>query len=335
MKKKVLFISVSFMSLYKDIINELEKQGYDVIYMQDIHFPRNGFDINKRKPLYIELYRQSFKHKKYWRKQIREHNIDFVFDYLLVIDGFSLVNSGFLDFLEKKNPNIKKVLYLFDRTHNNYRFDLLFKSFDKIYSFDQLDCKLFGLTLLPIYWVPTSSNIKKIDIFGFGTYMPNRYILFNYVENLTRDTHLKTYIKLYMKEIPNTLKYKLRKLIKGSWYPESVYNSSLSTNKTIPPSIFRSMLSEARIVLDTHDVVQDGLTARFMWALGAGSKIITTNKSVMDYPFFDENQIAIFDIDHPFITKDFLTTGCEIDINKKSIIDQYRIDNWIKTLLSI
>lgn len=334
MSKKVLFISVPFMSLYRDVIEELNRQGYEVTYLQDCHLPHNFYDIHKRRPNSFEIFLQGRIHKRYWKKQIRECQSDFVFDILLVIDGFSLVNSGFLEYLEQKNPMIKKVLYLFDRTYNNYLFDLIFKSFHQVYSFDLQDCKYYGLKLLPIYWVPTTSSVKKIDVFGFGTYMPNRYILFDYVNNLTKGTQLVTIIKLYLNEYPNTLRFKIRKLIKGGLCPDNVYKSSLITHQTIPPCEFRKMLSESKIVLDSHDIVQDGLTARFMWALGSGAKIVTTNSAVRHYPFYDEHQIAIFDVENPYVSKEFLTSEYVVDDNKRRVIDQYRIDNWIRTLLS-
>ena len=169
------------MSLYKDITKELQNQGYDVVYLEDCDPSNNYFDIHEKKRSSIEKKIQSWRNKIYWKKQIQNHHIDYRFDYLLVIDGFSLINSGLFEFLENINPCIKKILYLFDRTYKNYMFNLMFKSFDKIYSFDIKDCSIYHINLLPIYWVPTDENEKKIDIFGFGTYMPNRLVLFNYI----------------------------------------------------------------------------------------------------------------------------------------------------------
>lgn len=334
MGKKVLFISVPFMSLYKDVIGELEKQGYDVTYMQDKHFAHNSYDIHNRTPNIVGSFLQARKHRKYWYRQIRKGMRNLYFDYLLVIDGFSLVNSGFVELLEKWNPRIKKILYLFDKTYNNYLFDFVFKSFDKIFTFDIHDSQYYGINLLPIYWVPTSSATKTIDVFGFGTYMPNRYTLYNYVYNLTKESKLKCFIKLYIGETNNTLCFRLRKRIGRLSYPNEIYQSSLATHETIPPSEFRRLLSESRVILDSHDVAQDGLTARFMWALGSGAKIVTTNKAIRDYPFYDENQIVIFDEKNPSLSMDFFQSDYEMNEKKREIINQYRIDNWVKTLMA-
>lgn len=334
MGKKVLLISIPFMSLYKDIIGELEKQGYDVTFMADTHMSHNSYDIIKGTPNRIGYYVQAKRHEKFWQRQVRNNPCDLFFDYLLVIDGFSLVNSGFIELLEKKNPNIKKVLYLFDKTYRNYCFDLNFKYFNKIYTFDIQDSEYYGINLLPIYWVPSQSRIETIDIFGFGTYMPNRFILFNYVDQLTKGTNLKKYIKIYVKGYSGTCVYKIRKVLGRLSYPVEIYKSPLVTHQTIPPSEFRKLLSESKVILDSHDVVQDGLTARFMWALGSGKKIITTNKAVQNYSFYDEKQIKIFEETNPNVLMDFLQSDYKIDEKKRIIVDQYRIDNWVKELLA-
>lgn len=329
-RKRVLLVSVKFMSLYQDIINELERQGYEVSFMEDVCFERNYYNLRCKGNKYLHVFQGLF-NKFYWRNKIKKNKIDYKFDYFICIDGFSLINSGFIEFLMNNNPSIKKILYLYDRTYENYRFDLLFPLFDNIYSFDIKDCQVYGLNLLPIYWIPTEVLEKKIDIFGFGTYMENRYQLFLYVDSISNDKKLNSFIKLYIPEKKQDVFSKIRR-IRGGGVPDKIYKSHLITHLTIPPNLFRDYIASSNIVLDTHDIIQDGLTARFMWALGAGAKIITTNEAAKHYPFYNEEMIKIVDVNNIEIPPSFFDNSkCYYD-NK--IVNQYRIDNWVKTLLS-
>ena len=95
------------------------------------------------------------------------------------------------------------------------------------------------------------------------------------------------------------------------------------------------MISKSRAILDTQASYQDGLTARFMWALGEEKKIITTNDNILKYPFYTPEQFYILNENNlsgipEFLKKDFVMT----DSNRK-IVAQYRIDNWLDTLLML
>ena len=95
---------------------------------------------------------------------------------------------------------------------------------------------------------------------------------------------------------------------------------------------------ESEVVIDTAPDNQDGLTARFMWALGAKRKIITTNEHVLKYPFYSPQQILVVDADdieknrHDVIS--FMESPLQIPSDKLVEIDKYRIDNWLGELLS-
>ena len=104
------------------------------------------------------------------------------------------------------------------------------------------------------------------------------------------------------------------------------------------PSEFRAMINRSKVIVDTHPEHQDGMTARFMWAMGAGKKIITTNVSIVDYDFYTPN--SIFVIDKPLNEKieNSLWTFINEDSNAndivRGIINKYKIDNWIKTIIN-
>ena len=113
---------------------------------------------------------------------------------------------------------------------------------------------------------------------------------------------------------------------------KNIYDSELITHEQLSPEEFRELIYSSDCIIDTYNTFQEGMTPRFMWALGAGKKIITTNFNAKNYNFYSDDQIYILN-ERVDSLQEFLKK--EIDVNKnKHIIENYRIDNWIKTILS-
>lgn len=61
-------------------------------------------------------------------------------------------------------------------------------------------------------------------------------------------------------------------------------------------------------MLDVNPPYQVSLSTRAYEAIASRRKYITTNKHIMDYEFYDPNNILIIDIDNPVIPKKFIQT---------------------------
>ena len=119
-----------------------------------------------------------------------------------------------------------------------------------------------------------------------------------------------------------------------SYIPFTDVFNGLVTNKSLLPTEFRGYIYESEVIIDTHVEYQDGLTARFMWAVGAEKKIITTNKIVKEYVFYSPEQFFIlgedsFDRLAGFVSTKFLMS----EKNRKEVL-KYRIDNWLETIIN-
>lgn len=334
-------MSSKFMDIYKDIIHELEIQGYEVTWIQDEQIPNNPFMI-KYNNSYTEenIIEYLAKVKIFWERTLSETTYSGSFDYFLAIDGL-MVHPYLFDTLRRRNPQIRIVLYLYDRVQGMYQIDRFFKYYDDVYSFDKLDVSQFKLHYLPIYWVPSKTDEEiKYDVFGLATYSmikSERNEIFRKVKKIAQDNCLSEYIKLvFPKKVQNRLLYRIKHFIKlvlgRASIPLSDFDNGLISTVSINPVEFRKIIQQSRTVLDIQPDYQEGFTARFMWALGLGKKIITTNPNIVSYPFYDSRQFYIYGksvdlvsfIKHPFV----------IDESTKKMIEKYRIDNWIKTLLN-
>ena len=344
---KVLFIAPSYMDIYIDIMLEMEKQGYDVDYLQDKSFLADSHNIRGNQKL-CRTQKQRFQFEKmlthYWEHLLNSDRYNKVYDILFVLDGQS-IRSVVFRILKDRNPNLYSVNYLFDTTTGVYEFQHNFHEFDRVFSFDRGDSATYNLNHLPIYWVQQRTKLEAdIDIFGFGRYSKLRYDLFKIIDSIVSGKNKIVYLKLHTNIIRHMLFYKIKFAIhkvlgtvKGRPSPEA-YLSKYNTNKSISPAEFRDFICRSKCVIDTSAPHQDGLTARFMWALGMEKKIVTTNQMVKNYDFYSPNQIFIVNSIPELISKkdEFLSfLECEDNYNFAimKMITQYRIDNWVKTLL--
>ncbi len=339
MKKKVLLLAPPFMNIYKDIISGLESLEMEVVWVQDAQIdgnPYNKRDVNLNTKT-INEYDKCV--NSFWENKFTSLKSIGVFDIFLAIDGL-MVSHEFFKVLRRRFPNIKTYLYLYDRVENNYELDPFFDYYDEIYTFEKSDAQKYKIHHLPIYFMPSTKNTDVIyDIFGLGTYKAGaRYETFKKIKDITESVGLKVNISLYHRHVDRPLIYILFYFymrIRGkNSLALSQLKDSIFTDKIITPDEFRTNISKSRVILDTHNDFQDGLTARFMWALGQEKKIITTNKNIIDYPFYDPDQIMILDGNYDELI-DFVRKPFVMKKGIKKELEKYRIDNWLKTILNV
>ena len=329
------------MNIYKDLISCLETKGWIVSWIKDNQVSKNPYlrDTHfwNRKPL--RKYNKEV--EALWRSILFNPQYNYAYDAFLAIDG-SMVHPFLFETLIKRNPKVNKVLFLYDNIDGHFQIDSFFHYYNKIYSFDFKDCEKYNLNLLPIYWSPCEEQkVIKYDIFGLATLRyesQDRIVVFENVKKIAKENNLAEYIKLLYPTNQNKYIYALKYLIlkisgKKCFSMNDLKTNDLFTNTPINPDEFRSIIQQSKIILDTQNSYQDGLTARFMWALGLGKKIITTNESAKDYSFFDKNQVFILKDNYKDLV-DFFNTPFQMSESNREIVLQYRIDNWIDTLLN-
>lgn len=73
------------------------------------------------------------------------------------------------------------------------------------------------------------------------------------------------------------------------------------------------------------------MTFRVFEAIGLNKKLITTNKDIINYDFYNPNNIFIWDENIKEIPKDFLNK--EYEKLPENIYRKYSLENWVKTIL--
>ena len=82
--------------------------------------------------------------------------------------------------------------------------------------------------------------------------------------------------------------------------------------------------------MDIPRIGQHGLTMRIFECLATNTKIVTTNKSIKNYPFYNPSNIYILENDYlpdiAWFEKEYIPIG-------ESVIKKYSIENWVKAIL--
>lgn len=302
------------MGLYQPIVCELERQGHEVVFVEDKmldydwKYPyRSVLDRIKR---YYDCYRNR-RFKKYWdsilaeRDDLKQH-----FDELIVVNGCSFC-TYFWQTVRSFNNRLKAVLYLWDNS-SFYDYFHYQRLFDKVMTYDLDDSVKYGVKLLPFYWQNKQyGGGIRYKISMIGSNHSGRLDIARKVVSQLKGEGYSYFIKVVDKTIPE---------------------DDVVIHMPISPVDVQNIIQESECVLDTDRSTQTGTTPRLIWALASGKKIITTNQNIKRMPLYDPERIAFIDRNAPIIDLTFL--GQEVR-NKKpsSYLESLRIDKWIQNFL--
>jgi len=318
---RILLLIPEYLGLYKPIVSELEKEGHKVHVLFDINIPCDPYykrDGHLRKIAKTIVSKLTHNYSRYWKNVIRkDKELTLPFDAFVCVNGSCL--SGYLmTYLRKKNTKIRTSIYLWD---NNYIYDFArnLRYFDKRYTYDLLDSKKYNIKFLPFYWTcPDSAKTVNKNLYAISIVGTDHDDRFDIVRRLSGQLD------------KSNLNYKF--VIVSTSRVESKGNSKISIiSKPLSPNETMRIMSQSTCILDTDRPSQTGTTPRVIWALSMGKKIITTNTSIKEMPFYDSRQILIIDRDNPVIDLVFISSTENIEVSP--YIENLRIDKWVKNFL--
>ena len=323
--KKVLFISTTFNSYYIEIINCFRKMEYEVDWYSDR--PSNSIFTRAMIRLNPKILRHKI--KKYSNKIIDETKEN-KYDLVFVILGQSFEKT-FWEKLRSNNPNAKFIYYLWDSSINFNCILNNYKHFDVVYSFDKNDCNNYNFIFHPLFYTEqfnvAKANLQnKYDYAYIGTVKPGRYGKVNDILNILERNNLSGYKFFYLhsKKVLTYYKFKFKNEFKN------VKKIDLNYNLLTKEECF-NIENNSKIIVDVPQPGQLGLTIRVFEALGMQKKIMTTNADIINYDFYNENNIYVIkdneiDFNSDFFKKEFIP----ID---DAVREKYYILNWLKTMI--
>ncbi|MBQ2885156.1 MAG: hypothetical protein IJE43_15600 [Alphaproteobacteria bacterium] len=309
---RILFISNNYFGYYKQIISTLKNRGAIVDWYSDVPTGvlsrLKAIVTDSLDSTYVQYYENI-------KKKLSEY-----YDYILVIKG-DLVPTFFLDYLKSKYNSAQFIMYHWDDIEQFPSVIDRFKYFDRILSYNILDCEKYNLILRPVFYVPMQDiNCNKfIDAFIVGSY------------NSIRGKFIKQFKKLNP-EIDLYSHYYINPLI---FIKEQLDWTTIHEYKFHKLSYYDMMVfvAKSKACLDVPHSFQQGLTTRSIEALPFQTKIITTNPNIKLYDYYSPVNHCIVDLNNPIIEKDWIEQPYEkVD---EGIVMKYTIDYWVDDIFDL
>lgn len=228
-----------------------------------------------------------------WKKNIKKYDKFIIFE--------SLYDKRISKEIKKNNTQCKIIVYFWNFIDNHNKNILEDTNVDEFWTFDRQDSRKYKLKYNPQFYT------KAVKI-------KNHKNKTNDIVFLGRPKDRKNEII----EINNKMKEK-----------GLVTNFKIIENEKdfVPYDKYLEMLSDTKCILDYNQKGQCGLTLRPMEALFLEKKLITNNKDIINYDFYNPNNIFVLGIDDIDKIKEFIDSPYEkID---EEIINYYDFESWL------
>lgn len=323
--KDIIFFSVQTFNLEKEIIKKLEELGANVEYYDER--PSNS---NFTKGI-IRFKRSVYQHKiDQYYKDILRNTLEKKYDFLFVNRG-EVVPEFFLKEFKKLHQDCKFIFYTWDSFTNHKHPTSILHCFDRKFTFDSDDAVKYQINFRPLFFLDVYKNIKKsqdikskYNLLFLGTAHSDRYKISTQVVEWCNQNGLTSFCYYYMH---GKLVYFYKKFFDKSF---EEFDFKKLSFKSLTTKQILELYKNSDVILDINHPGQKGLTMRTFEAAGAGKKIITTNKEVRKYSFFNLNNIEVIDRDNIQINESFFKSKYE-NISDE-IYEKMSIEGWLNCI---
>jgi hypothetical protein len=325
--KKVLLIAAQLFNYEKEIHIELENQGAEVTRYDQR--PANDF-LTK---VFIRLNLKFLIKKKidnYYKNIIQEiSEIDYDYIFLVSPEAIDVITLQKIKNIQKK---ARIFIYMWDSIKNKRQALSLLPLSDKFFTFDSSDIAINNkIIFLPLFYIQDYQNITVedkplYDIAFIGTIHSDRYKIIKDIEELAIKNNLTMYSYFYS---PSRLLFWIKKLTDRNFF--FIDEKDISYKSLNKENILK-IIQNTKSVIDIEHPSQNGLTMRTIEMLGAKRKLLSTNKNIAIYDFFNDSNIYVLDRNNLEIDKDFFYIPYQpLD---KNIYDKYSLHSWIKIIFA-
>lgn len=325
--KRILFIALPGYS--KGMKEKMEDMGAEVIHINDK--PKDTFLGKALGRLGLGFYENII--NDYYAAElskIREKN----FDYILIIRG-EYTPKDSLERMRSYFPTAKMVLYMWDSLVNNKFIRAKWEYYDKVYTFDRINYLNHkeSIDFLPLFYyedyLPKDTGGKeyKYDLSFIGTGHEDRVKIVKALALQLENKQRNVFSYFFF---PHKLVYYLNKIKNPHFKYVRMEDVEF---KQLPFEKLYEIYSQSKCVVDIESSKQNGLTMRTIEMIGLEKKLITTNKDIVHYDFFNPANIMILDRNDPVIDLEFIDKPY-IPLDEK-IRTKYSLHDWILNVLEI
>ena len=314
---KILFLCPNYFGIYKTIEKGIREQfncELTSIIFEDYLY-KNKWEkvVNFSSKTFL---RKNLKKKWASNERIKKIKKSDYFDYIFMICPDFLINKD-LEYITSKTQN--PIVYFWDSFDNIPRYERTLPFFKNKYSFERKDVLKYDLTFLTNFYYNTGdTKSTEIDLFFIGTYD----FRFSVIMKILNSVKLKNKTSKIIILCDN------HKIIDQNKDTDIIF-----IRKSIPVNETEKLFSNSKIILDVQKDIQQGLTFRVFEAMGFRKKLITTNTDIVNYDFYNPNNIFVWTEDSTEIPDAFFETDYEE--LPEALFKKYSIENWLNTIFKI
>jgi len=309
---KILLIGIGFYDYEDCIVKRLKDKGAKVTYFKDE--PRHLRRVSGRLARYLGIYKWLMLcYESYVLSKCSAHN----FDKILVIKGTGWTVNFFRK-LRLQQSVAEFILYQWDALIRLPGIQAKFPFFDRILSFDRKDTIQYPkIRFRPLFFRECTLVKNKsitIDIAFVGWLHSDRLAIARKLQGEANHSNLNTFIYLY-----TGLCTWLYLALKGD--AQNVHFRTLSYIKLL------DIHARAKVIFDLPHALQSGLTMRTIEAVGAGNKLITTQRDIINYDFYSDKNICVIEANNININASFISEPAKK--LPKAVLNKYSLDTWL------
>lgn len=319
MKKKICVISFDHWGYDHNIVESLKEKGIESVHIKIGNFKHKNFFHKLKNSLFKIFLNKNPKNKKRQDYIIDTLNRIGKQDQILVISPETIE----LEYhIKIKKFTSRYIAYLCDSSNRAPIEHLLKNVFDEIYSFDKEDVSRYAFKETTNYNYINSSpytknNTIKNDVVYLASFDNRMDKLFDFSEELKKLTLSYRFIIAGKK----ASLFKVKKFFNPKL---KVFEFS---RKTFNQSELHQLYLESKVTIDLVRNNQAGLSFRVFEAMAFEKKLITNNKYIKNYNFYNPNNILVIENNHVF-EKTFFEMPYEPI--PQAIFKQYTIDSWVE-----
>lgn len=313
-KRKILVIAPYAFGYTAHIAEALKRKGFDdakIVYLDYPKFSYKGI-LHKAENFFRKLFTGKNLKKEFVNDRIRETlKREGMQDFIFMIRP-DMLNDALLS--EVKATTKRLVAYYYDSTRRFPRKNDIAHFFDKVYTYDRLDAENYGYEFLTNYiFKEAESPTFDYQFFNISTH-DYRFPL---LEKL--GAYLKKHEYSYLIEI---------------YTPDDIKSNDVQiihTQKSVAE--VEALILRSKIIVEIQREEQVGLSFRIFEALGFRKKLITTNKDIVNYDFYNPQNILVLDENAIEIPAHFVESPYTDP--DPQVMDKYRIDNWVERVFEL
>ena len=255
--------------MYRDAASQ-----YDNVDIKEIYTPLNNIGLRILRRIIIPIPGLDSFFFGDWNKNINE--------YTKIIINDAMFNNNILKYISKKNAVASKYVYYTNAVRNSRIKPNNIPKDWRVYTFDISDSKEFDIEYSPEYYTEHQENIKydlKYDVCYVGADKTNvRLKNLLDIKEVLRKNKVQNFFHIF-RVLKKYNKYELQE----------------TTNMFLKYEDIQRIILESKCILELQMEGQSGCTLRTLESMFLNRKLITNNKDIVNYDFYNPNNIFVIE----------------------------------------